>query len=478
MSITPGGPGSATYNSQVPQQAPSSRLAYVKAVLAKGGWPDTPGNEQFLLNWAEREHNVSDTKHASAAYNLLNTGWSMPGATAFNSVVKDYPDFQTGVAATVATIKQSLYKTIQDGLAAGDAAAWDAAGRFATALHTWSAGPNGPSTEGYTTVSNVNGGDGPLTGRGTSISNTAGDTAGAGGTNLYGDIDGFLQSQAPALAKAVSDPEVQQLLQLWGQNKLSTEDFQNRLEATNWWRTTPLSQRQQLIAQATDPATAAQNLNNQLSSINTLADQLGVGLTGGQAEQIASDSIKNQWSNDQIKQAVSKYALYQGDITYKGQAAVDVQQLRALYASYALPVSTPTLTSQLQSILGGTQTIDDFKQGLAQQAKGLYAQNNPLLASSLDRGLTVDDAMSTYRDIAVNELGVNPSDVNWLDPKWGTALTGTRDPSTGNYQVMSPFDWQKRLQTDPIYGYTTTPKGIQQGVDIGTQLAHIFSGGA
>ena len=85
---------------------------FVRAVLEGIGAPATPGNVAALLSWAAGEN-------TTAANNPLATtqGRGDPGRygnpTIFNSHgVKNYPDFETGVRATVDTLNLSHYRDI------------------------------------------------------------------------------------------------------------------------------------------------------------------------------------------------------------------------------------------------------------------------------------------------------------------------------------------------------------------------------
>jgi hypothetical protein len=148
-----------------------------------------------------------------------------------------------------------------------------------------------------------------------------------------------------------------------------------------------------------------------------------------------------------------------------------LQQLKALYAAYALPAGNDaTLTSDLQQVLAGTTTVAEFGSQLAQQAKSLYG-NNPDLAAALDRGQTVQQYMTPYANVASQRLGVDPSLIDWTDPKWNAALTGTTDPANGRTTPMSLMQWQQNIMTNPVYGWSTSQDGISQATNGAKVLA-------
>lgn len=484
--LNPNAPGSAgqssTYNSQVPQGAPNTftRLQYVKAVLAQGGWKDTPDNEQFLLNLAQREHAVQDTKDPSAAFNLFDSEKPEPNSTFFNHTstgagVQNYPTFQAGVAAAVATLKQGYYKKIQSALAAGNANTQDGAGAFADELSTWSGG-------GYTTVSDANGGDAPISSTGYSDQGTGangfdGSQGASGAQSKNGDVDGLLQSQAPELAKALNDPAVKSLIEQWGANALTDQEFQNELENTQWWKTTPQSQRQALIDKATDPATLAQKIQADALDIANQATKMGVTLTPQQATDFATKSNANGWTQAQITANLAANITNTGHAK-TGDAATDINSLNALYKAYLLPATPQALNTQLQQVLSGAQTIQGIQSSLAQQAKLLYS-NNPQMAKNISDTVTTMDAINPLISQAAKELGTDPNTIDPTSPQWSFLTKPTTDAngqSTGNMLTLD--DVTKKVQTDPVFGFSKTANGIQQYQNMADAINNAFSGGA
>lgn len=113
---TPPGRPRATPVSTAPT-APSGVHAqsFAAATLKGLGAPVTPANIQSLLGWMQREN-------TAAANNPLATTQPAPGATDLpgNSAgVKNYPSFQHGVNATVATLQNGYYPNIVSQLKSG-----------------------------------------------------------------------------------------------------------------------------------------------------------------------------------------------------------------------------------------------------------------------------------------------------------------------------------------------------------------------
>lgn len=73
------------------------RGVFARSVMKRRGIPITTHNRRAFMTWAQSEG-------GSAKNNMLNTTLPKPGATDYNFAhVKNYPDIQTGLDATVET---------------------------------------------------------------------------------------------------------------------------------------------------------------------------------------------------------------------------------------------------------------------------------------------------------------------------------------------------------------------------------------
>jgi hypothetical protein len=112
----------------------SNDLNFYKAVLQGLGVNETPEKIKFLQAWRQGEG-------GQARNNPFNTSKDVPGTadTKYNSHgVRNYPDRQTGLAATIATLKLDHYKEIVDLLKEDDVTAVELA--HTAALKKWGTG--------------------------------------------------------------------------------------------------------------------------------------------------------------------------------------------------------------------------------------------------------------------------------------------------------------------------------------------------
>lgn len=106
---TPAGGGAPAGPAIVPPGAPDgsfTEVEWLRDFLSRLGAPDSAENRRAMLAWmrAEGGHFVG------APYNPLNTSMPEAGATDWNSVgVKSYPDYETGMTATLETIRLDSY---------------------------------------------------------------------------------------------------------------------------------------------------------------------------------------------------------------------------------------------------------------------------------------------------------------------------------------------------------------------------------
>lgn len=122
-------PASASSAASVPTPSTSPEVArpvaeitsaagFAVELLRQGQWPVTGANICGVLAWeaAEGGHFVQ----GASRFNPLNTTQSMPGDSIFNSVgVRNYPDWQTGLDATIKTLSLGFYDAIRKALTDG-----------------------------------------------------------------------------------------------------------------------------------------------------------------------------------------------------------------------------------------------------------------------------------------------------------------------------------------------------------------------
>jgi hypothetical protein len=120
-------------------------------VCQKLGVPYNTANRKFLYGWwlAEGGNNGPNRNiYPSAKWNWLNSDLHWPGSTTYNTAadIQNYPSWNAGVAATVATLKLTRYADIRAAMKSGAPLThWPVDG-----LSTWVTGdPHSPAGHIY-----------------------------------------------------------------------------------------------------------------------------------------------------------------------------------------------------------------------------------------------------------------------------------------------------------------------------------------
>jgi hypothetical protein len=435
---------------------------FARAVATKKGWPLTQSNIQWLVNLMTREG-------SSAANNPMDStrktsdSWLLPGNP---DGVQQYATFQEGVDAAAATLDGPYYTNIRAAGQAGQLSEWDAAGRLASDLHAWSAGPHAPMSKGYTSVSNEQG-DGSR-----QVTANAKDVAGQSGTQLSGAaLTQYIEANYPQYSYLLNDPEVGPILIQAAQNNVTDPNvLEGMLHGTKWWQQTSSTARQYDEQIAHDPASMAQALKNEEDAITLQAAQMGVKVNPAQLTQIATNYLRLGQSPDTVTQVLAALYKYQnGGST--GNAAISAQDLKQYYDEYQVPVSDQTLQKQVQDMISGRATPDSVKAQVAAQAQTLYA-SNPQLVDYIKQGNTVQQWAEPYKEKAASLLGQSPTSIDLSAPMWSQILKPATDPKTGQSlgQAQSLDQWETKLRTDPTYGYDSSLNAIQSASQLASGL--------
>jgi hypothetical protein len=420
--------------------------SFVTAVLRGIGAPVTAGNIAFLNAWINREG-------GGGANNPLNTTLNMPGATSFNSVnVRNYPNMATGVTATIKTLQNGRYADVVGALKAGTAST---TAHYA-GLGTWSG-------NGYSNLAGV------------STSTPKAGTSGAAQPGVATphatsqQVKDTVASQYGYLAGFLDNPEIGPILQQAAKEGWDVDRLQGAIYKTAWYQQHASVTRQFDAQTKLDPATQKQQIMAQATDILTQAKRTGIVLDQKALAKLAWTSLRYGWTGQQLTNAI----LAQGKLDLSGKtpggALTAADNLKEQAAQYLVPISPATLQKWTKDIQAGNLTQQDFIGYLKEQAKSLF----PGMAVAIDSGVTPAHYVDPYKQIASSTLEVPAESVNFMDPKWSKALFQT-DPKTGARTSMSLANWQNTLRSDPSYGYDKTEQARSTAADLTTQLGHAF----
>lgn len=287
---------------------------------------------------------------------------------------------------------------------AAAAAAWDqyyerSAGTTRQRRESEASSLYGQYTGGYTLPGTYNPGGGPVgSGSGGGLSSDLGGASAVPTAADYSSIDGLKNLLGTV-------PELKALLDKAISTGQSTADFQDAVEASQWWKTHSADARAQIALKANDPAEFA-------------------------------------------KQQAQKAVQY-------------TEQLKQLDLQYGHSWAPGSFQNSLNNLLAGNTTIDDYKGWMIHLAKSKY----PGLASQLDGGLTLQDIANPYIQSMSNVLEINPQSVKVTDPLITKALQGMGGTGTGGStipQATPIWQFEQQLRSDPRWQYT---QNAHQAVD-------------
>jgi hypothetical protein len=265
----------------------------------------------------------------------------------------------------------------------------------------------------------------------------------------------------PGYAWMLDVPELADIIGRAAEERWIADRIQGALQGTNWWRErNTVARRWQELVQ-TDPAEARRQQLALALQMRQWAASVGLQVSSDEASYIAGLTLAGGASESEWKGSI-----YQQFAGVQGQQPTTVrEQMGQMAAKYAVPLSDQIVDKWSQDLATGMVDMNVYESYLREQAKSLF----PGLANAIDRGITVDQYVQPYAQIAVQELGVNPAEIDWRDPKWNTAIHRI-DPKTGVPTAMSLSDWTKELRTNSVYGFDQTQRAQEQAAALGQAL--------
>lgn len=281
------------------------------------------------------------------------------------------------------------------------------------------------------------------------------------------EFDQYVNDNFGAQAWFMDVPEVRQVI--WDMAKGGLTDgaeAQRRVSKTSWFKNTSASARTWWAHERADPATAQRDIAEQTSTFKAMANKLGVEIPEDRLRTIAEASLRFGWNQAQINQAIGKEFRYDPS---KKQQSAKVSEMKALAAKYLVPLADQTIDTWARGLMTGEFADEQFAEYLKGTAKSLF----PQLSQAIDSGLTVEDYVNPYKQLAAQRLELPPEAINFTDPKWRAALQQP-DPKTGQTRVMTLTEWEAHIKKDPTYGYDKTQQGVGEAAKLANDLLQKF----
>lgn len=248
----------------------------------------------------------------------------------------------------------------------------------------------------------------------------------------YGFVDSLLNSSK----------ELKDLFNKAVSGQWTSEKFQAELRDTKWWKTLNKTQREFLITQYGDPATARQKLDQNFVKIQQLGAQMGVKLSSKEWKDLAYQYSYNGWTDQQLRYQLGRRLNMPGTQRY-GEAG-EIQDKLSEYAyNMGVQVSDSWMDNASRDVVSGMATQQDFESKLREQAKATYS----FWAKQIDAGQSVSDLASPYMQSMAQILELPPGSINLFDPKIKQSLQ-FRD--SGGKSVVKPlWQFENEMRNDP-----------------------------
>jgi hypothetical protein len=290
------------------------------------------------------------------------------------------------------------------------------------------------------------------------------------------EIDAYVKSHFGADAWFMDVPEIKSILTDMAKNRPAglsaageaeyAKEAARRVSATDWYQNHDAKSRLWYQNEHSDPGTARDAVRDQTRIFDKMAKKMGITIAPDRLSAIAESSLRFDWTNEDIQSALG--AEFHFDPTNKAQGAT-VSALKQKAGQYLVPLSDQAIQQWGQGLLAGTSTDADFEQYLKDSAKSMF----PQLAAAIDAGTTVAQYADPYKQLAAKALDLPPDAIDFNDSKWRPALDQF-DAKTGQKTVMTLTDWERKIKSDPAYGYDRTNAGIGEASSLANDILKKF----
>lgn len=244
----------------------------------------------------------------------------------------------------------------------------------------------------------------------------------------------------------------------------SSAKFQAGLRDTKWWKGHSQTQRDFLMLQYGDPATAKQKLAEAEVKVRQLAEGMGIrSVIPGIEKKIdtwALHMVMDGWDESRLRWDIGKVITFKDD-TRQGEGGEAIDKLHDVAYNMGITMSADWYANSARAIIRGTGTQQDYEDQIRKQAKSLF----PGWSKQIDAGQTVADLANPYMSSMAQLLELPPGSINLFDPTIKKALT-YKDPKTGASAPKALWQFENEIRSDSRW------KSTQNAQNSMMQVAH------
>ena len=265
---------------------------------------------------------------------------------------------------------------------------------------------------------------------------------------------GFVESMLDAI------PELKDLFERAVKDTWTPSKFQAEVRNTTWFKTHSESERQFLIKQYGDPATAGQLWHTNQLRVWNMASQTGASVDWDVVNKFAYGIMALGWSDEQLRAELAKHIAL-GSTSQGGQAGQVMDQLKEYGFQMGWQFGKEDLQYAAQQVVGGMRSVDQYKAQIRNVAKGIYSQ----WSDQIEAGQTVMGLASPYFQSMASILELPPGSITLEDPTIKNALQ-SKDMATGQNRVKQIWEFENDLRSDDRW------KKTQNAQNSTMQVAH------
>jgi hypothetical protein len=256
-----------------------------------------------------------------------------------------------------------------------------------------------------------------------------------------------------------TNPEVANIIRSTYINESPDEEIFKQITNSKWRTSLQDGEYEYIKGTSTNNATYMARVAARETAVSNAAKNLGYQLTPESVKEIAANSLKGNYDNAALNEAIGKSVADQAKTPTGAQApdaptttlrtGQDAATIKTTAKKYGLSLSDAQVEGYVQATLTGgmsdQQIIDQFRN----QSKALY----PSVATLLDSG-DLDSSVGSYKQIAANVLGIDVAQVDLTQDKFRPLLT-YQDPKNGEARLMNSTEWNRYLRTLPDWQKTS-----------------------
>lgn len=233
-------------------------------------------------------------------------------------------------------------------------------------------------------------------------------------------------------------------------NDITFDLYQSRIYQTSWFM----------------------NQENQ-NETRRIKNRYGDVLDSGSLGRLVTESVRMKYEDEDLDRAFFNTALSRNVMTGE---YIDPRAAKAALASnpaneyrnYARSMFTTIDDREIEDLLTGKKTAEDYDRTTRQVAKSVYSNWSNLLD---DPTMTMEKIVKPWRDMAANVLELDPSQIDMSKPQYSVAYANS---ANGQMGAMSLGDWYVKLRSDKTYGWDKTTQAKQEARELAYNIAQAF----